>query len=108
MAFMAAGEVVAQGSPSQIKASQPGQLFELDVAQPQTASDLLKQTFDPWRASVFGDRLHIVLDQPDSEVPRLHSLLQTAALDLQDCQPLPFSLEDAFIGIVQRAQGGQP
>jgi ABC-2 type transport system ATP-binding protein len=108
MAFMAAGAVVAQGSPSQIKASQPGQLFDVDVAQPQTASDLLKQYFDPWRVSVFGDRLHIVLDQPDVEMPRLHSLLQTAALDMHDCQPLPFSLEDAFIGIVQRAQGGQP
>ena len=108
MAFMAAGEVVAQGSPSQIKASQPGQLFEVKVDQPQAASDLLKQYFDGWRVSLFGDRLHIVLDQPDTEVSRLRSLLKTAAFDIQALQSVPFSLEDAFIGIMQRAHRGQP
>ncbi|MBE7385712.1 MAG: ABC transporter ATP-binding protein [Leptolyngbya sp. SIO1E4] len=103
MAFMAAGEVVAQGSPNQIKASQPGQLFEVKVDQPQAASDFLKQYFDSWRVSLFGDRLHIVLDQPDTGVPQLRSLLKTAAFDMQALQSVPFSLEDAFIGIMQRA-----
>lgn len=108
MAFMARGEIVAQGSPSQIKASQPGQLFEMRVAHPQAASDLLKQYFDGWRVSLFGDRLHIVLDQPETEVPQLRSLLRTAEFDAQTMQSVPFSLEDAFIGIIQRAQGGEP
>ncbi|MFG6100035.1 ATP-binding cassette domain-containing protein [Leptothoe sp. ISB3NOV94-8A] len=108
MAFMAAGEIVAHGSPSQIKASQPGQLFEVQIPQPQVVSDLLKQYFEDWRVSLFGDRLHIVLDQPDIDVPRLRSLLSTAEFDIQSIQAVPFSLEDAFIGIIQRAQGGQP
>jgi ABC-2 type transport system ATP-binding protein len=43
MAFMVAGAIVAQGSPSQIKASQPGQLIELVSRQTQAASNLLKQ-----------------------------------------------------------------
>lgn len=106
MAFMAAGEIVAQGSPSKIKASQPGQLFEVQVTQPQVVSDLLKQYFDGWRVSLFGDRLHIVLDQPDLEVPRLRSLLDE--FNVHSIQAVPFSLEDAFIGIIERAQGGQP
>ena len=63
MAFMVAGQIVAQGSPSEIKTSQPGQLIELVSAQVQAASDLLKQRLDAWRVSIFGDRLHIVLDQ---------------------------------------------
>ncbi|MBE9070904.1 ABC transporter ATP-binding protein, partial [Leptolyngbya cf. ectocarpi LEGE 11479] len=105
MAFMAAGEIVAQGSPSQIKASQPGQLFEVQVPQPQVVSDLLKQYFDAWRVSLFGDRLHIVLDQPDIEIPRLRSLLSD--FNIQSLQTVPFSLEDAFIGIIQRTQEGQ-
>lgn len=63
MGFMVAGEVVAQGSPSQIKAEQPGQLVELVIDQAQTASDLLKLHLEPWRVSLFGDRLHLVLNR---------------------------------------------
>ena len=51
MGFMVAGEVVAQGSPSQIKAEQPGQLIELISDRTQAASDLLKKQLEPWRVS---------------------------------------------------------
>lgn len=104
MGFMVAGEVVASGSPSQIKAAQPGQLIELAVNQPQAASDLLKTQLDSWRVSIFGDRLHIVLDNPQAEIEQVRRLLQEASLEIDDLRPVPFSLEDCFIGIVQRAQ----
>ncbi|MGA1133498.1 MAG: ATP-binding cassette domain-containing protein [Prochlorotrichaceae cyanobacterium] len=104
MAFMAAGAIVAQGSPSEIKNSQPGQLFTLLSDQPQRASDCLKERLEPWRVSIFGDRLHLVLDQPDQELEQVRHWLQQSQIDLQRIDPTPFSLEDAFIGIVQRAQ----
>ncbi len=103
MAFMAAGAVVAQGSPSEIKASQPGQLLELLCDSPQRASDLLKQQLEDWRVSIFGDRLHLVLDNPDTELPQLQAWLSSQQIYLQNLRPIPFSLEDAFIGIIQRA-----
>jgi ABC-2 type transport system ATP-binding protein len=103
MAFMVAGEIVAQGSPSDIKTSQPGQLFELVSSQTQAASDLLKARLDPWRVSIFGDRLHLVLDHPDQELDPVRHWLAEANIDIRTLHPAPFSLEDAFIGIVQRA-----
>jgi ABC-2 type transport system ATP-binding protein len=107
MGFMVAGKVVAAGSPSQIKAAQPGQLIEIVTNTTQTASDLLKTQLDPWRVSIFGDRLHIVLDHPDAEIPQVKALFQTysadSSLQIQSLRPVPFSLEDCFIGIVQRA-----
>jgi ABC-2 type transport system ATP-binding protein len=108
MCFMVAGRKVAEGSASQIKAAQPGQLFELRVAQLQASYDRLRQHLEPWRVSIFGDRLHIVLDHPHQELPQVESLLQQANLPLLDTQPIPFSLEDAFIGEVQRAGGAPP
>ncbi|MEL6325679.1 MAG: ATP-binding cassette domain-containing protein [Cyanobacteria bacterium J06626_23] len=104
MAFMVAGEVVAEGSPSEVKAAQPGQLFEIEVSQSHRAVDLLKQHVAPWRVSLFGDRLHVVMDQPERDMPHLTSILKQAQIDILHVQPMPFSLEDAFIGIVQRAQ----
>ncbi|MEH2106143.1 ATP-binding cassette domain-containing protein [Nostoc sp.] len=103
MSFMVAGETVAEGSPSQIKASQPGQLIEIIVQQNQAASDLLKQHLEPWRVAIFANSLHIVLDRPDEEVPQLLQLLESQDFTVQSLRPIPFSLEDAFIGIVQRS-----
>jgi len=108
MCFMVAGRKVAEGSASEIKAAQPGQLFELRVAQLQASYDRLRQHWEPWRVSIFGDRLHIVLDHSNQELPQVESLLQSANLPLLDTQSLPFSLEDAFIGEVQRAGGAPP
>ena len=103
MGFMVAGEVVAQGSPSQIKAEQPGQLIELISDRTQAASDLLKQHLEPWRVSIFGDHLHVVLDDPDAQTAEIGSQLEQAGISIQSLRPIPFSLEDAFIGIVQRS-----
>lgn len=104
LGFMVAGEVVAQGSPTEIKAAQPGQLMELVTNQSQVVSNLLKQHLDPWRISIFGDRLHLVLDTPDRDIAQIQALLKTAKIPINSFRPIPFSLEDAFISIVQRTQ----
>ena len=108
MCFMVAGRKVAEGSASAIKAAQPGQLFELRVGQLQASYDCLRQHLEPWRVSIFGDRLHVVLDDPDQELPQVRSRLEQAQLPLSEAQPIAFSLEDAFIGEVQRAGGAPP
>ncbi|MBV5261303.1 ABC transporter ATP-binding protein [Synechococcus moorigangaii CMS01] len=104
LAFMVAGEIVAQGSPTEIKAAQPGQLIELYTDQIQRSADLLKETFDHWRVSIFGDRLHLVLDHPAQELAFIQQTLQREGIEIYSQRPLPFTLEDAFIGTVQRAE----
>lgn len=104
MGFMVAGEIVAQGSPSEIKAAQPGQLLELVTDKTQETSNLLKSKLADWRVSIFGDRLHLVLDNPERELPQIQDILQAGNIQIRSLRPLPFSLEDAFIGIVQRTQ----
>jgi len=104
MSFMVAGETVTEGSPSSVKASQPGQLIEIIVNQNQAASKILKQHFESWRVSIFADSLHIVLDHPEQEINQLTQLLEANQITINSLRPIPFSLEDAFIGIVQRSQ----
>ncbi|HEY9647616.1 MAG TPA: ATP-binding cassette domain-containing protein [Chroococcidiopsis sp.] len=126
LGFMVAGAVVAQGSPSQIKAAQPGQLIEFVTTQTQAASDRLKRQIEPWRVSIFGDRLHVVLDDPDGDIPQVQRILagdgeadsgtrpgmntdaDSGAIAILSMRPVPFSLEDSFIGIVQRAPEYSP
>jgi ABC-2 type transport system ATP-binding protein len=46
-----------------------------------------------------------VLDHPDRDLAAVHRWLAAAAIPVTGVRPIPFSLEDAFIGIVQRAEG---
>ncbi|WP_448571103.1 ATP-binding cassette domain-containing protein, partial [Trichothermofontia sp.] len=104
MGFMVSGEVVAQGTPSEIKAAQPGQLMELVCDRPQRSAQILKQQLAPWQVSIFGDRLHVVLEDCDRDLPHVRSQLALNEIQIHSLRPIPFSLEDAFIGIVQRTQ----
>jgi hypothetical protein len=102
MGFMVAGEVVTQGSPSQVKAEQPGSLLEVACSPTQAASDLLKTQYDPWRVSIFGDRLHVVLDHPDVEIPRCNQfskqLKYTSTTFAPFRSPSKMPLSELFLG----------
>ncbi len=63
LGFMVAGEVVAEGTPTGIKAEQSGHLIELITDKPQQASNFLKETMERWRVSLFGDRLHVITEE---------------------------------------------
>ena len=104
LAFMVAGEIVTQGSPTQIKTQQPGQPIELVADNVRAAAQLLQQHLAPWRVAIFGDRLHLILDRPEEELPDLISNLQRQQIKLKSQRSIPFTLEDAFIGTVQRAE----
>jgi ABC-2 type transport system ATP-binding protein len=108
LGFMVNGQLVSQGSPSEIKASQPGQLIEIITNNNQAATFALKKVMDPWRVSIFADRLHIVLDKPQEELNQVIDKIRANNIEIKSHKPIPFSLEDSFIGIVQRAGGGAP
>lgn len=104
LGFMVAGALVAEGSPTQIKAEQPGQLIELELSDLNKGYTLIKNEMESWRTSMFASALHVVLDNPEQELPGLKQKLGSAGISVESERPLPFSLEDAFISIVQRAQ----
>lgn len=108
MGFMVAGRLVAQGSPGEIKGSQPGQLMVLITDKLQAASNLLKQRLPGWRVSIFADRLHVVLDDPHEELAGHLTYLSENGITVHSYKPGSFSLEDAFIGVVQRSGGAEP
>ncbi len=102
MGFMVAGEIVAQGSPSQIKAQQSGQLIEMVVSNTQAASNLLKTQLESWRVSIFGDRVHLTLDNPERELSQVKQSLLENHIDIHLERVIPFSLEDSFIRLVRK------
>ncbi len=103
LAFMVSGEIVAKGTPSEIKATQPGKLIAISTDNTAKAAQVVRQTLEPWKVAIFADSLHINLENPDQELKIINDELMKKNVKVLSEREIPFSLEDAFIGIVQRA-----
>lgn len=105
LGMMVAGELVAEGTPSGIKARESGHLIQLLTDQPQRAVDLLKSGTESWRISLFGERLHLIADEaPEAAIRRTTQQLEAAGIHFLSAREDRFSLEDVFISIVERAR----
>ncbi len=109
LGFMVAGELVAEGTPSSVKAERGGHLIELITDQPQDAADLLKRERESWRVSLFGDRLHVIVDEDvDTGIRNLREQLEAARIEVVKAYEEPYSLEDVFIAIVEKMRNRNP
>ena len=103
LGLMVAGELVAQGTPSSLKAEQKGHVLEFITDKPQRANNLLKDQMDRWRISLFGDRLHVIVDEdPPIGIRNITQTLATEGVHVMQAQEEPYSLEDVFIAVVEQ------
>lgn len=105
LGMMVAGELVAEGTPTGVKAAQSGHLIQFLVDQPQRAVDMLKAGTESWRVSLFGERLHLVTDDsPQVAIQQTREQLQAHGIRVFSAREDRFSLEDVFIAIVEKAR----
>jgi len=105
LGLMVAGELVAEGTPTGIKAEQGGHLIELRVDRLQAGLEVLKARFEHWRVSLFGDRIHVITDDPpERAIPDLTALLEAEGLQVEYAAEREYSLEDVFLVVVEKAR----
>jgi ABC-2 type transport system ATP-binding protein len=107
LGFMVAGEIIAQGAPSEVKANMKGSLYELEVDRPDLALATLKKKFGASRVSLFGDRLHVVTEN-DEQKRQAVAALEEAGVRILTQKPVPFSLEDVFISLIESRRSEIP
>jgi ABC-2 type transport system ATP-binding protein len=105
LGLMVAGELLVEGTPSEVKARQQGHLLEFRVDQPQRAADLLKSDAAHWRVALFGNRLHIITDgDVETGIRENTQRLEAAGIRVLEAREGRFSLEDVFISVVEQAR----
>ncbi len=105
LGLMVAGELIAEGAPSEVKAAQRGHLIELITDHPQRAANLLEAEMERWRVALFGDRLHVILDTDVlTGIRQLTSRLEGEGIRVMKAYEERFSLEDVFIATVEQAR----
>jgi ABC-2 type transport system ATP-binding protein len=102
------GRLVAVGSPQALKDSiQAGVLLELECREPFTALCLLRAQPSLAQASLFGRRLHVLVEDAVTAEPVLHNTLKAAGLAVEHLEQIPFSLEDLFVLLIEREEQQQ-
>src|SRR5262249_18058935 len=98
LGLLVAGELVAEGTPFEVKASLDGRLIEIVTDRPQRAKRILESHTERWRVSLFGDRLHVLVDDtPDVAIRNVTARLASDGVQVVDAYEEPCSIEDVFI-----------
>src|SRR5438046_3413989 len=103
LGFMVAGELVAEGTPSGVKAAQGGRVLEVRADDPLRAVAIPKRDMEPWRVSLFGDRLHVIVDGDAQAAAReLTARLAREGIRVSEVRDDDYTLEDVFLAIVEK------
>ncbi len=107
IALLHEGQVLALDEPAHLRASLAGTLFEVIVPLPREAMDKLAGQPHIASAQVFGDRLHVWIDDADRDAAgRVMTAATTAAgLGSATLRPIVPSLEDVFIARLSEVNG---
>jgi len=97
------GKIVASGSPSQLKRSaMKGELLLIECAPLGAALERLEKSASVMDAAVFGNALHVVVENDAEAIPLLRSELAASGVTVTRMEPIPASLEDVFVSLTAR------
>ncbi len=99
--FMKAGRIIAEDTPSNLRARLAGRVLELRGGPINTLRHVAHQDADVEDVAAFGDRLHLRVRarKAKSIIERLPKDIRAAGGSVQDLRSIPPVLEDVFISL---------
>ena len=98
LAFIQHGQIVASGSPVDIKENKMrGQVLEIDCDQPALAIPALRRMEVFEEVALYGALIHAVAEEVEVLKPRIKQQLAMAGVQVQTMDRIAPSLEDVFI-----------
>jgi ABC-2 type transport system ATP-binding protein len=106
VALLHEGRLLALDEPGRLRASIGGTLVEVLVDDPREAVVVLRRTAGLPDTQVFGDRVHVWLDESDPQagLNRVVEAAASADLDVAGIRLIAPSLEDVFIARLAQAE----
>ncbi len=99
--FMRQGRIIAEGTPSELRARLEGRILELRGRPLQLLRKVAQQEAQVEDVRAFGDRLHlrVVEKQSQTVMDHLPRQVRRAGGQLDSLRPVPPVLEDVFIAL---------
>ncbi|MBN2388152.1 MAG: ABC transporter ATP-binding protein [Anaerolineales bacterium] len=105
LGFMRAGQIIASGTPSDLRARLQGRIMELRGAPLDLLRRVAAQLPEVENVRLFGDRLHLRLAPGRSQAATaaLEQAVLAAGGSLSEARPVSPTLEDVFIELSEQA-----
>jgi ABC-2 type transport system ATP-binding protein len=100
LALIDRGRLLASGTPDEIKRLMRGTILEIRCEHPRHASATLKEKLADTTVGLFGDRVHVVSNQPEQITSEIQRLLAENDITTQSIQPIEPTLEDVFVSVL--------
>lgn len=99
--FMKNGRIIAEDTPSNLRALLNGRILELRGAPINTLRHVAHKDRDVEDVQAFGDRLHLRVGENKAQdvLGRLKSEIRSAGGQVDELRPVPPVLEDVFIAL---------
>ena len=96
------GELLAVGTPAEVKRLMRGTILEIRSPDPRRAARALRARFSPEAVGLFGDRVHLVTETPDSAASEAAAVLRGEQIESSSIRPVEPELEDVFVSVLGR------
>ncbi len=105
LVLMNRGRVIALDRPAGLRGRMSEPLLELRTSQPAPAVEALKGAPGIVEASMFGRRVHLVVEDEERARASVPLILERAGVALEGIERVPAALEDVFVALVRREGG---
>ncbi len=102
--FMNNGKAMLEGVPNELLKRLDNRILELAVNSQHAARAIAQADPDVEDVHAFGDRLHLRVREPSGPLQRLPSALAQANIAVLHLKPVPATLEDVFIELLENDQ----
>jgi ABC-2 type transport system ATP-binding protein len=100
LALIFRGKIVALGTPGELKRnSMTGELLLIECAPLGPAVEALQSAPDVLDAAVFGNALHLVVENAAEAEPRIKQFLQAHSVTVTRVEKIRPTLEDVFVSL---------
>lgn len=107
VALVHRGKLLACGTPDDVKKLMRGTIIEIRSFEPRKATALLRGRLRAESVGLFGDRVHVVTQDPERISGEAKTAMAEAGLKLAGIRPIEPSLEDVFVSVLAAQKGGE-
>ena len=100
VALLHQGRLVACDTPARLRDLMPGVLLEIRTSSARLAARLLREQLADIQVGLFGDRVHLVCNDPVAAERSARAVLQAGGVAISSLRPIEPSLEDVFIAVL--------
>ncbi|MCC6398164.1 MAG: ABC transporter ATP-binding protein [Bacteroidetes bacterium] len=105
VAFMNHGAILRVAPPADLKKLMKGTVVEISCDRVREGFRLLKDLREDIEVQAFGDRLNVVVQDADRDIPRARQILTDAGINISALRVVPPTLENVFISMLTHTEG---